>query len=438
MSIDGERREPLTGRGGAWLPVLTSDGWLLFATCAVRTFAYGSVSVILGLYLASLGYETATIGVIFTAVLAGDAAITILLTQVADRLGRRRMLLVGAGLMAMAGAAFAATDNVLLLTVAAIVGVISPSGKEAGPFSSLEQAILPQMSSDHQRTHVFAAYSLVGSLAGALGALAVGLTALFGLGPLAANRVLLWVYAAFGVVLAVMFTRLSPAVEAAGGPTADTSEVRPRFGLHRSRRVAIKLAALGALDSFGTGFIVQGLLAYWLRLRFGADIEVLGAIFFGTNLFSAVSFLVAVPLARRFGLLNTMVFTHLPSNVLLMLVPLMPTLELAVSVLLARQLLSQLDVPTRQSYTVAIVDPDERAAAAGLSSVARTTASAIAPVFAGATLAVPALGLPFLIAGGLKSIYDLALFAVFRKVRPPEELARQEQAEEGNREVGHA
>src|SRR3954471_13144368 len=233
------------GRGRAWLPVLTSDGWLLFATCAIRTFAYGFVSVILGLYLASLGYDTATIGAVFTAVLVGDAAITILLTQVADRLGRRRVLLVGAGLMALAGTAFAVTDDLVLLTVAATVGVISPSGREVGPFSSLEQAILPQTSSDDQRTHVFAAYNLAGSVAGALGALAVGLPALFGLGPLAANRALLWAYAALGVVLAIMFTRLSPAVEASASRTAHASKARSRFGLHRSRSVAIKLAALG-------------------------------------------------------------------------------------------------------------------------------------------------------------------------------------------------
>src|SRR5215212_5884742 len=226
-----------------WLPRLSVDGRLLFATCAVRTFAYGFVSVILGLYLASLGYDTAAIGVMFTTVLAGDVAITILLTQVADRLGRRRMLLVGAGLMAMAGAVFAATDDVLLLTVAATIGVISPSGREVGPFSSLEQAILPQTSSDDQRTHVFAAYNLVGSLAGALGALAVGLPALLGLGPLAANQALLWAYAAIGVVLAVMFTQLSSAVEAGDAPTADASRARPRFGVHRSRGVALKLAA---------------------------------------------------------------------------------------------------------------------------------------------------------------------------------------------------
>jgi MFS family permease len=404
------------------LPELSLDGWILFATCGVRTFAYGFLSVILGLYLASLGYDTTTIGGMFTAVMAGGAILTIVLTQVADRLGRRRVLIVGAALMALAGAVFAVTNDLLLLTTAAIVGAISPSGREVGPFSSLEQAILPQTTNDDQRTQVFAAYNLISSLAGAVGALVVGLPVLLGLEPQAAQRALIWAYAAIGVLLVILFAQLSGTVEASDHPGAAPTQARARFGLHRSRGVAIKLAALGALDSFGQGFVVQSLLAYWFHLRFGADVEALGAIFFGANLFTAVSFLAAVPLARRIGLLNTMVFTHLPSNFLLMLVPLMPTLELAVVMLLARQLLSQLDVPTRQSYTMAVVDPDERAAAAGLSAVARNGAMAIAPAFAGATFAVPALGLPFLIAGSLKSVYDLALFFVFRKVRPPEEL----------------
>jgi MFS family permease len=430
----------MAGVASQWslFPEMSRDGWLLFAACAVRTFAYGFLSVILGLYLASLGYGATAIGGMFTAVLAGGAILTIALTQVADRLGRRRILIAGAALMAIAGAVFAVTNNLLLLTAAAIVGAISPSGKEVGPFSSLEQAILPQTTDDDQRTHVFAAYNLIGSLAGAIGALAVGVPVLLGLEPRSAQRALIWAYAAIGLLQVGLFTRLSRTVEAGDHEQGASTHARPRLGLHRSRGVAIKLAALGALDSFGQGFVVQSLLAYWFYLRFEADVEALGAIFFGANLFTAVSFLAAVPLARRIGLLNTMVFTHLPSNLLLMLVPLMPSLELAVVMLLARQLLSQLDVPTRQSYTMAVVDPDERAAAAGLSSVARTSAMAIAPAFAGATFAVPALGLPFLIAGSLKSVYDLTLFAVFRKVRPPEELARQERAEEGSREVGHA
>jgi hypothetical protein len=185
-----------------------------------------------------------------------------------------------------------------------------------------------------------------------------------------------------------------------------------------------KLAALFALDAFAGGFVVQGLIAYWFHVRYGLDPAALAALFFGTNLLNSLSYLAAAPLARRIGLLNTMVFTHLPSNVLLVLVPLMPSLPLAVGVLLVRNLLSQLDVPTRQSYTMAIIPPSQRAATAGVLSVARNAAAAAAPALAGVTLAVPALGLPFLLAGGLKIVYDLTIWSVFRHVRPPEEIAR--------------
>ena len=251
--------------------------------------------------------------------------------------------------------------------------------------------------------------------------MAAGLPTLIGLTPIAGYQSLIWTYAAAGIVLLLLFSRLSSAVEAA--PHADRApRSRWRFGIHRSRTVVVKLAALFALDAFSGGFVVQGLVAYWFSLRYQADLATLGAIFFGTNLLAAISFLAAVPLARRIGLLNTMVFTHLPSNVFLMLVPLMPNLELAVAMLFSRHLLSQLDVPTRQSYTMAIVDPDERAAVAGAISVTQTAAAAVAPTFASAMLITPTLGLPFLVAGGIKVFYDLALWAVFRGVRPPEEV----------------
>ena len=404
---------------------LSPDGRLLFVTCGVRSFAYGFLSVVLGLYLAELGLEAGAIGGIFGAALAGGALMTVALTGVADRLGRRRVLIVGAALMALAGTVFALADSPLLLALAAIVGAISPSGKEVGPFLSIEQAALPRTAPDERRTSVFAAYNLVGSLAGALGALAAGVPDLLGLAPLTGYRLLVGAYAATGLLLAALFARLSPDVEAAprSAPTADVPAPRLRFGVHRSRGVVARLAALFALDAFAGGFVVQGLVAYWFNVRYGADAATLGAIFFGTNLLSALSFLAAPPVARRIGLLNTMVFTHLPSNVLL-LVPLMPSLPLAVAMLLARQLLSQLDVPTRQSFTMAVVTPDERAAAAGLTSVARNGAAAVAPVFAGATLAIPALGLPFLIAGGLKIVYDLAILAAFRGVQLPEEMGK--------------
>jgi MFS family permease len=398
-------------------PPLSRDGWLLFATCAVRSFAYGFLSVILGLYLDAVGLGPAAIGWIFTAALAGGAAMTIIITAVADRFGRKALLVVGAILMALAGWIFAISDNAIILTIAAIFGTISPSGKEVGPFLSIEQAILPQTTSDHQRTVVFAAYNLVGSLAGAMGALAVGLPALFSFTVLSGHRFLIWSYVGSAILLALLFALLSPSVEAkrkAGAPTR-------KVGVQKSRGIVAKLAGLFALDAFAGGFIVQSIVAYWFYLRYQTDLSSLGAIFFGTNLLAALSFLAAPAIARRFGLLNTMVFTHLPSNFLILFVPLMPNVELAVTVLLIRHLLSQMDVPTRQSYTMAVVDPDERAASAGILSVARNAGAAVAPLFTGAILARPAWGLPFLVAGGLKVIYDLWIFAVFRNVKPPEE-----------------
>ena len=402
----------MTGR----LP-LSRDGWLLFATCAVRSFAYGFLSVILGIYLDAVGLSTTAIGWIFTAALAGGAVMTVVITAIADSFGRKILLIVGAGLMAMAGFAFAISGDSVLLAAAAIFGTISPSGKEVGPFLSIEQAILPQTSQDQHRTAVFSAYNLVGSLFGALGALAVGLPSLFSLPTMAGYRMLLWGYVLCALVMMVLFAVLSPAVEA----ETNTTSKAPKIGLRKSRGIVAKLAGLFALDAFAGGFIVQSIVAYWFYLRYQTDLNALGGIFFGTNLLSAISFLAAPAIARRIGLLNTMVFTHLPSNFLLLLVPLMPNVELAVVILLARNLLSQLDVPTRQSYTMAVVDPDERAASAGILSVARNAGAAIAPLFTGAILVLPSLGLPFLLAGGLKVIYDLWVFAVFRHVRPPEE-----------------
>ncbi|MEK7782652.1 MAG: MFS transporter, partial [Candidatus Binatota bacterium] len=315
----------------------------------------------LGLYLDAIGLDTTAIGWIFTAALAGGAVMTVVLTAVADTWGRRSLLALGALLMALAGLVFAATTNPILLAVAAIFGTISPSGKEVGPFLSIEQAILPQTTHEQNRTAAFSAYNLVGSLSGALGALAVGLPSFFSLAPLTGYRLLVWGYVVCAILMLVLFAFLSPAIEVKTRSAPDSR----RIGIRRSRGTVAKLAALFALDAFAGGFIVQSLVAYWFYLRYKTDINVLGAIFFGANLLSALSFLAAPTIARRIGLLNTMVFTHLPSNFLLLLVPLMPNLELTIVVLLARHLLSQLDVPTRQSYTMAVVDPSERAASAG-------------------------------------------------------------------------
>ncbi len=407
-------------RRGSWAAELPADGWLLFATCGVRSLAYGFLSVILALYLTALELDSGAIGFVFTAALAGGAIMTVGLTAIADRVGRRRILMIGSLLMALAGAVFALTSNPLLLAAAAIVGTISPSGKEVGPFLSIEQAVLPQTVKDQHRTSVFAAYNLVAALTSAVGALGAGLPNLLGIGGLEGLRLLVWGYAAASLVLFVLFAGLSPRVEA---PPVARQGTKLALGLHRSRGIVMKLAGLFAVDAFAGGFILQSLVAYWFHLRFGADADTLAAIFFGTNLLTAVSFLAAAPVARRIGLLNTMVFTHLPSNLMLMLVALMPSFESAVAMLLARHLLSQLDVPTRQSYTMALVDPDERSAAAGITSVARNAAASVSPAFAGATMALPALGLPFLIAGAMKVSYDLTIYFVFRGVKPPEERA---------------
>jgi MFS family permease len=396
---------------------LSRDGWLLFATCGVRSFAYGFLSVVLGIYLDAIGLTTTAIGWIFTAALAGGAVMTLIITTVADSFGRKTLLILGAVLMATAGWVFSISSDPLLLALAAIFGTISPSGKEVGPFLSIEQAILPETTQDQHRTTVFSAYNLIGSLSGAVGALAVGLPSLFSISQITGYRFLVWGYVICAVVMMVVFGLLSPAIER----KPKTVSQKRVIGVQRSRKVVAKLAGLFAVDAFAGGFIVQSIVAYWFYLRYETDLNTLGGIFFGTNLLAALSFLAAPAIARRFGLLNTMVFTHLPSNVLLLLIPLMPNLELAVVMLLIRNLLSQLDVPTRQSYAMAVVDPDERAASAGILSVARNVGAAIAPLFTGPILTVPSLGLPFLLAGGLKIIYDLWIFAVFRKVKPPEE-----------------
>lgn len=394
---------------------LSPNGWLLLASCGVRSFAYGTLSVILGLYLDVLGLSATSIGWIFAAALGGGAVMTVIVTSVADGIGRRAMLIVGAFLMAMAGCVFAVSVEPMWLAGAAIIGTISPSGKEVGPFLSLEQAILPQTTEDRHRTSVFAAYNLVGSFAGALGALGAALPAALSLDGAVGYRFLIWCYVGGAILRAILFALLSSDVEAKKGVGVRS------IGLRKSRAIVAKLAGLFALDALAGGFIVQSIMAYWFYLRYRLDLNVLGGIFFGTNLLAALSFLAAPAIARRFGLLNTMVFTHLPSNILLLLVPFMPNVELAVAVLLIRHLLSQMDVPTRQSYTMAVVDSDERAAAAGALSVSRNAGAAIAPLFTGALLAAPTLGLPFLLAGGIKIIYDLWIYVVFRPVKPPEE-----------------
>jgi MFS family permease len=388
---------------------------LLFTTRSLRLFGYGLLSVVLALYLVESGFDDFLLGLLFSLTLVGDAGISLLLTTTADRFGRKRTLIIGAALMVGAGIVFTLTHNPLLLIGAAIIGVISPSGNEIGPFLPVEQAMLSQLVTKEQRTGVFAWYNLTGSLSTACGSLAGGFLAKNlqsgGMSPFDSYRIILLGYAAIGGVLVLVFSGLSGRCEAPR--PADSEALHSRIGLHKSRKVMNKLSLLFSLDAFAGGFVLQSFLAYWFHIRYGADEAALGSLFFGANLLAGISALLAVPLARKIGLIRTMVFTHLPSNILLILVPLMPNFTLAIAVLLLRFSISQMDVPTRQAYTMAVVDPDERSAAAGITGIARSIGASLSPVVAGAMLPVFAGG-PFFIAGGLKIIYDLILYRSFK------------------------
>jgi len=394
------------------------DRWWLFAAKSIRTFSFGWLSVILALHLSRRGFSTAGIGFVFTATMIEDAVLTIALSMLATRVGPRRVMIAAAPLITLGGVVLATATRPILLIVGAVLGTLSPNGQEAGPFSPLEQATLAQVAAPERRTLAFSWYNIFGFLPAALGSLAAGAwlswSARLGFDEPGAYRFMLWAYAGAGLLLCIPYALLSPAI--AKGAVAYPEPPVDRLGLSRSRRLVLELSGLQAMDALAGGFIVQGLLAYWFHQRFGVGTEVLGPLFFGTNMLSALSFLAAPRVADRIGLLNTMVFTHLPSNVLLLLVPLMPSFRMAAIALLARHVLSQLDVPTRQAYTMALVGPRERPAAAGLTSSARALTQAFAPALSGLAMRNPVTAMPFLLAGGLKILYDLSLYCRFRSV----------------------
>ena len=409
---------------------LGPDGRTLFALRTLRMFGYGFLAVVLVLYLDAIGLDPVGIGAVLTLTLVGDTVVSLWLTTHADRLGRRRVLVLSSLLVVIAGVVFALTDSLPLLILAGVVGVISPTGNEVGPFLAVEQASLSEVVPGRRRTATFAWYNLAGYLATATGALVAGLLgqALIGAGwpEVDAYRAVVVGYAAIGLLMAVLAIRLGEDVEVAPTKAADADDgIARRLGLGRSRSIILRLSALFSIDAFAGGFIPQSLMAYWFALHFGVSPATLGAIFFAANILAAVSSLSAARIAARIGLIETMVFTHLPSNVLLILVPLMPTLPLAVAVLLLRFSLSQMDVPTRQSYVMAVVQPDERSAAAGVTGIARTVGASLSPSVSSVLVAGAATAaLPFFLAGGLKIVYDLLIYRDFRAVRPAEEAAR--------------
>ncbi len=401
-----------------------TDIRLLFATRIVRMFSYGLLAVILALYLSEAGLSDSEIGVLLTLTLIGDTLISLWITTRADRIGRKRMLVIGAALMIFAGILFAATRNFYLLLLAATIGVISPSGNEVGPFLAIEQSALAHTLPAEKRTQVFAWYQLAGSLATAFGSLAGGGLAEIlqsgGIAPLSSYRAIILIYAAMGLALGVLFNFVSPQVEVPengnGGAKVNL------LGLGKSSKTILRLAALFSVDAFAGGFVVQSIVAYWFHVRYGVNPATLGAIFFGANIFAGISALSAAWIAKKIGLLNTMVFTHVPSNILLILVPLMPNLPLAITMLLLRFSISQMDVPTRQSYTLAVVSPGERSSAAGVTGIARTLGASLAPIFAAPLIGMTAFsGFPFIISGILKLVYDFSLFHSFKTIKPPEE-----------------
>ena len=399
---------------------LSADGKKLLAARVLRSFAYGYLTVILAVYLDQLGLDGLGIGVVLTAAIGGSAVMTIFWSRLADRYGRRRTLATMAALMAAGGGLFAIGGSFWLLLLGAFTGTISATSSEVGILQTIDQAVLPQTAPDARRTWLFSIYNTVATFAAAIGALFSAVGGVFaGLGLAGPDvyRPLFVLYALIGLANLAIFATLSDRVELAKveGPVVD---------VRRSRGIITRLAVLYGIDAFAGGIVVQSLIAYWFVLRWGLSAEALAGIFFWVGILSGASLLAAGWLARRIGLLNTMVFTHLPSNVLLMLVPLAPTAQLAVALFLLRMSISQMDVPTRQSYTMAVVHPSERVAAAGITNVARTTTSALSPVLTGAAFAAGALGLPFFVAGVLKIGYDIAIYRTFRRIRPPEEQAR--------------
>ncbi len=396
-------------------PLIELDLRRILGVQALRAAGYGFGTVVLGTALKDAGFSSARVGWVFTAMLGGMALSAVAVGLVGDRVGRRRLYGVLLAGMGVAGTIFALTDRFWVLVLFALTGTMSTDANESGPITSLEQAMIGQAPST-ARVHVFGRYNAVAYLAGAVGALAAGgpefLRRAYRSAP--SDQRWLLLFPVVALVCLILAARLSPAVEH-GGTT------RPQKPLDRSRRSVTKLASLFAVDAFAGGFVVTTFIVYWFETRFGVSAAAMSVVVFAGGLLQAVSSIIAARLGARFGLLRTMVFTHLPSNVLLLLVPLMPSFGPAVAVLLARFMLSQMDVPTRQAYLAAMVDPEERTAAAAFTNTSRYLARPLGPAIGSALMSSVAFGAPFVAAGALKSAYDLILWRVFGRVKLPED-----------------
>ena len=391
---------------------LEHDLRIILAIQSLRAFGYGFASVVLGAALAEGGLSDGQVGLVFAAILAGNALVSIAIGLAGDRIGRRRAYVLLLLVMSAAGAAYAFSDSVVVLVLVALTGTLSTDANESGPLTSLEQAMMGGAAPE-VRARVFGRYNAVAYLAGAVGALAGGGPALIRERNLPTDQRWLLVLTVAGALCVALTRRLSAAI--------DTRAGRVTAPLHRSRTEVTRLAALFGLDAFAGGFVVSTFLVFWFGRRFGASAELMGLVLFCSGLLQALSSIASGWLATRIGLLPTMVFTHLPSNVLLILIPAMPTLGSAIAMLLLRSTLSQMDVPARQAYVTALVDPEERTAAAAFTNTARYVVRPFGAAGAGLLMQSVAVGAPFVVAGVLKSLYDVLVFARFRRVPLPEE-----------------
>ncbi len=389
----------------------------LLVARGLRAFADGFVSLLLPLYLLELGFTALQVGLIATVTLLGSGLVTLLVGLHAYRFHYRTLLLAATAVMAATGLGFATLTGFWPLLLVALIGTLNPSSGDVSVFLPLEHAVMARVVEAKNRTATFARYSLVGSLVAAFGSLAVGLPGLIAASghftSLGAMQAMFVLYAVLAGCAALVYRGLPKALEA--------EAQKPAAPLGKSKKIVYTLAALFSLDAFGGGFVVQSMIALWLYQRFDMSLTATGVIFFWTGLLSALSFLAAVRIADRFGLVNTMVFTHIPANLCLVAIPFCASLDLVIVLLFIRSALSQMDVPTRSSYVMAIVTPEERPAAASFTSVPRSLASAASPFLAGWMLSLSSFGWPLIAAGALKILYDLLLLAMFRKVRPPEE-----------------
>ncbi len=397
---------------------LSTDGKLILLAKSARTFSFGFIAIIFTVYLSQLGLTPSLIGFTVTITLLSSAAFTLLISLGFRHLGQRWILLILALMLTASAALLISFQNAIVVVIAAIIGNVSVSAGETGPFLSVEQALLPGCADYTKRNYLFSLYNLIGYATASFGALVAGVPQLFeaNLGKIASYQPLFLIYLATAVINIVAYSKFSPRPQ-----TLEYNLATPNTISDRSRSIITKLSLLFALDSFGGGFFVQTILSYWFYTRFGASLSELGIVFFATQVVTALSFLASANIAGRIGLINTMVFTHLPSNIIIMAIPFAPNFPVAALLLVGRHSLSQMDVPARQSYVVAVVDESDRTRAAGITNVSRTLAQAVSPSIAGYAIQLAAAGVPFILGGGLKVIYDLLLFFAFRRIRPPEE-----------------